>query len=203
PGNYTISIRDSLGCKKYYSFQLKEPNELNLKLEKEIIIKIGLNNTLNPIINFVPQSIVWSPTKGLSCSDCLNPVSNPTENITYDLTLTDSNGCSVSSRINVIVDFDAHIFVPNVFSPNRDLLNDFFQIVADQGIDFIELMEIFDRWGERVYYKTKFNANDKSEGWDGTFNGQKLNPAVFSYHIEARKRDGSTLSLFGDLTLVR
>lgn len=45
----------------------------------------------------------WSPSTGLSCTNCDNPVASPGTPITYTVTVTDSNGCSesVTSNVNV------------------------------------------------------------------------------------------------------
>lgn len=64
-------------------------------------------------------------------------------------------------------------------------------------------MSIYNRWGDQVYYKTNFQPNDPSQGWDGTFKNQKLNPGVFIYLIEVEWTNGETKKLWGDLSLIR
>jgi hypothetical protein len=43
-----------------------------------------------------------------------------------------------------------------------------------KGVYTIKNFRIFNRWGEMVFEKTNFQANDANAGWDGTFKGQKL-----------------------------
>ncbi|MEZ4983353.1 MAG: T9SS type A sorting domain-containing protein [Saprospiraceae bacterium] len=45
----------------------------------------------------------WSPTNGLSCTDCPNPVASPNETTEYTLTATLPNGRSESVKILVVV----------------------------------------------------------------------------------------------------
>lgn len=81
---------------------------------------------INASANFNPSIITWDPTLFLSCTNCLNPQSKPDQTVTYMLTLEDDKGCIIKDNmtITVLVD-EADIFVPNVFSPNGDNINDF------------------------------------------------------------------------------
>lgn len=45
----------------------------------------------------------WSPSAGLSCTDCPNPVAKPDQTTTYTVTATDSYGCSVTDSITIEV----------------------------------------------------------------------------------------------------
>jgi len=48
-------------------------------------------------------SYVWSPTTGLSCSDCSDPTISVTEATTYTITATDDIGCSDEHTLEVTV----------------------------------------------------------------------------------------------------
>jgi len=71
-----------------------------------------------------------------------------------------SNKCgTVSDSFNLKVEETACVvFFPNAFTPNADLLNDAWQPFGKY--EFIQ-MNIFNRWGERVYF------SDESPIWDG------------------------------------
>ena len=73
------------------------------------------------------------------------------------------------------------IFIPNIFTPNDDGVNDVFFIFGGDLVESIITFEIFDRWGNEVYDAQNFQPNDPANGWDGTFKDEKLSPAVFSY----------------------
>lgn len=86
----------------------------------------------------------------------------------------------------------SELFLPNVFSPNDDGHNDVFK---PSGTNLFEYeMRIYDRWGNKV-----FESNDIENGWDGTFNGKRMNSAVFVYYILSA---GEVISK-GNVTLVR
>jgi len=42
-----------------------------------------------------------------------------------------------------------------------------------------------------------------SAGWDGTFRGKELDPAVFSYYMNVTFVDGTSKIEKGDITLIR
>jgi gliding motility-associated-like protein len=143
----------------------------------------------------------WVPTTGLDCPTCENPTASPLETTTYYLTVTDPLGCSITDTVVVTVDITKMIFISNIFSPNGDAENDIFYV---QGLGIQELnMIIFDRWGEKVFENTGFQADDKDTGWDGTFKGKLMNPAVFVYMVTGTFIDGSEINEKGDLTLVK
>lgn len=94
------------------------------------------------------------------------------------------------------------IFIPNVFSPNGDGVNDVFTVSFNEDADIISVEgDIFDRWGNHVYY-----SNQDPFTWDGSFNDKPMNPAVFVYRFTIVYSDGITTvtkKLTGDVTLVK
>jgi gliding motility-associated-like protein len=92
--------------------------------------------------------------------------------------------------------------IPNTFTPNGDNLNDYF-FPRGQGIDHMKSFRVYSRWGELVFDKTNVAVNDEYAGWNGTFNGRKLNPDVYVYIIEATCDTGEPITFKGDVTLMR
>ena len=45
--------------------------------------------------------------------------------------------------------------------------------------------------------------NDEQSGWDGTFKGKPMNPAVFAWFAEVEFIDDAVLLFEGDVTLLR
>jgi gliding motility-associated-like protein len=88
-----------------------------------------------------------------------------------------SNGCSDTARQTIIIDPDFTFYVPNSFSPNRDVHNERFRVVAFGIYDYS--ISIFDRWGHEV-----FSSSDPEESWDGTWRGKKCEEDVYVYKAE-------------------
>ncbi len=139
----------------------------------------------------------WAPASDLSCTNCGAPVASPLFTSTYVVTATAANGCKDTDTITVYVELRCgEVFVPNVFSPNKDGKNDILHVRNNclSTIDF----RVFDRWGELVFY-----SKTPGEGWDGTYRGKELDPAVFVYSLEAVLSNGVSVSKKGNITLIR
>ena len=89
------------------------------------------------------------------------------------------------------------LYIPTGFSPDGSGKND---EQCLYGTDCITSMQlgIFDRWGNKV-----FESTDPNTCWDGTYNGQALDPAVFVYHLTATLTSGESLARQGNITLMR
>lgn len=88
--------------------------------------------------------------------------------------------------------------VPNAFSPNNDGHSDLFVLHGWENCVSTFSFLIFDRWGAKV-----FESENPALGWDGTFNGKALDPAVFVYYINAETLSGEKISKKGNISLIR
>jgi len=71
------------------------------------------------------------------------------------------------------------------------------------GLFTVKTFRVFNRWGEIVYERNAFMPNDASAGWNGTFNGKKLNPDVYVYTIEIVCDNNNTLVFKGNVALIQ
>jgi gliding motility-associated-like protein len=102
------------------------------------------------------------------------------------------------------IQLEPKIMIPNAFSPNGDGLNDIFyaqgifirNLTGKTSLDY--LLRIYDRWGELL-----FETNDLTKGWDGTFNGQAMEPGVYVYDLTATAIDRQRFNYKGTFTLLR
>lgn len=118
----------------------------------------------------------------------------------YTVTVTNDYGCSYSDTVDIEAATeectDPSIYIPNIFSPNGDGVNDVFEVY---GTDITQLsVQIFDRWGKLVFYSTDVEA-----AWDGTKNGKPMNTAVFAYLIRVTFAGNYQEEYKGNVTLVR
>jgi gliding motility-associated-like protein len=120
-------------------------------------------------------------------------------------TVVANNECGEASDA-VKIDFKTcyDIFIPSVFSPNEDGVNEKFQLFPSENVAKFNQFSIFDRWGNIVFTAADFNQNDVEKyTWDGRFNGKLLPPDVFVYFVEFTTTDGKILMKKGDVTLMR
>ena len=67
----------------------------------------------------------------------------------------------------------------------------------------IKSFQVYSRWGEAVFELKDFIPGVNSRGWDGTLQGEKMNPAVFVWQAVVEFVDGKEEFFSGDITLVR
>ncbi len=139
------------------------------------------------------------PDFNQSCADC-NGVPNGTA------VLDECGVCLETSdpnfNLTCIHEFD--LFVPNVFSPNGDGINDVFKVY--NNIDLasqINVFSIFDRWGDLVYQVKNQPYHDEAFWWDGNFGEKKVEVGVYVYFIELEFENGTTKIFTGSVTLVK
>jgi gliding motility-associated-like protein len=206
-GDYDVVIQDMEGCEFMETVNVPLPIEPFVTLDDEVTIELGESQILNAITNIPAAnlvSIVWLPDTGLSCSDCLTPTASPTQSTTYLLTLTDDSGCVVSSEITIFVDIKTRFYIPNIFSPNGDGVNDNFMVFGNEKqIQEVRSFRVFSRWGDLLYEVQNVAPNDLSKGWNGETNGEELNAGVYMYKASIIFADGSTREVLGDVTLIR
>jgi len=92
------------------------------------------------------------------------------------LKIIDQHNCVDST--NAVVEIHDRYYVPNVFTPNDDKINDFF-IVTSNGITLFSI-EIYSRWGNRVFKR----SGHEQIVWDGRMSdGSLVKPGTYFYVI--------------------
>lgn len=75
-------------------------------------------------------------------------------------------------------DCNCLIFIPNVFTPNGDGVNDNFYPVINCQLDQYH-MYIFNRWGKLI-----FESTNQNEVWDGKYQNRNAPDGVYFYQME-------------------
>ncbi len=117
--------------------------------------------------------------------------------ITYTVTVVSPNGCTQVASITLPIR-QPKVNYPNAFTPNGDGKNDVFALAVLVGKVTVESLEIYNRWGQKVYEST-----DQQAQWDGRANGEEAASDVYVYKIRWRKGDGSLTIKTGEVTLLR
>lgn len=112
------------------------------------------------------------------------------------------NGCGEEKELVFLLEERPKVFIPNVFTPNGDNVNDHFRLYTRWADEIVLHLSIYDRWGERVFVFDG-EADQTHVVWDGRLNSRDLNPAVFVYVAEVRHRSGKSAFYSGDVTLLR
>lgn len=204
-GTYNVVLRDSRGCTITQSATVSQPPPIIVEAGNDQTIDLGFSANLNAIVTplTLPVTLNWTPSESLSCADCLRPTATPFLTTTYTLTATDDNGCTGVDSVTIFVNLIRPVYIPNVFSPNSDGLNDFFTVYGGKAAKSIQALKVFDRWGDNVFDGFDLPLNDETRGWDGHFRGKLMNPGVFAYLARVEFVDGVVILFEGDVMIVR
>ncbi len=126
----------------------------------------------------------------------------PTATSIYSVTGTNEFGCQATAQLTVtLLEFVCDrpfLFVPNAFSPDDDKINDVFYI---DGVNVTDAYyAIYNRWGQQVFESSNIGDED---GWDGTFNGQVVEPDVYGLYVRVVCNDGEEFYTQGNVTVLR
>ncbi|MBK8347831.1 MAG: gliding motility-associated C-terminal domain-containing protein [Saprospiraceae bacterium] len=186
-GKYSFTAKDTNGCKVSDSFFLAYTFLPDVDAGKELILCERQKLLLTiPIIN--GTKYLWNTgdiTSEIEISEARN----------YIVTITNICGSKdFSFQVELDNDCSSSFFFPNIFSPNADGVNDFFQIIPKNVS--ITNFQIFDRWGNKVFS----NQNDLI--WDGQSKNQLVEQGVYILQIKYTK-DQKALSYVSNITLLR
>ncbi len=200
-GNYSVTVTDANGCSVAQTLSITEPPLLTVSVNPypKVEIYSGDNVTLTATPSYTPVNYLWQPTFGLSCANCASTIASPVSTTTYTVIVSDANNCQAQASVEVIVLFRHNIFIPNAFSPNGDGSNDFFEIFGTlEQIQYLAV-QVFNRWGEKVY-----ESNEHHFRWDGTYRGEKIPTGVYTYQLKLTFLDGQRDELRkGSVTVLR
>lgn len=105
-----------------------------------------------------------------------------------------------STNLTIIINNpDIEISIPNIFTPNSDNENDFFQLINVQNISELDLV-ILNRWGNVV-----FESSDIDFKWNGSVlnNGAECSDGTYFYKITAKDLNGEEVLKHGFVQLSR
>ncbi len=202
-GLYLIEVSNASGCTVTEEIYIEYQAPIQVEILEETTLELGDEYKLQVITNYPNATFTWKADETLSCEDCMTPTIRPTQNTTYFVTATTTDGCSASAHVSIQVKKPRNVFVPNAFSPNNDGNNDRFTIYGGDDVAKVKTFQIFDRWGSVVYANTDFHVNDESAGWNGLIKNQKTSEGVFIYFAEIEFIDGRTETYRGDVTITR
>ncbi|MEM1319989.1 MAG: gliding motility-associated C-terminal domain-containing protein [Bacteroidota bacterium] len=200
-GIYTIQVQDEDGC-----IIEEEVEVINTPpiLITDVFVRLPDCSTVNGLIRPTASGGTGQLFYSLDGSFLQRPDSFPElAEGTYELLITDEVGCEVTQQVVVPIP-RCPIYIPNVFTPNDDGVNDQFQIFTTNLYD-VEVLNytIFDRWGEQVWESDGFTINTGCLWWDGTFRDEPMMTGVYVYLIRVRHLDGFEEDFSGDVTLIR
>lgn len=215
PQSYTLTqISVSQNC-SYTSF-----DTVSVSLKPEVGALINSGDT--SLCNGNQLTISTSVNDNINLNWTINGVSNFSQdsslNLSVDSSLaiilflsdTTNSYCIIGVSDTIFVtaidcDTSFNVFVPNIFSPNNDNINDVFEVEIKNGE--VKIFEIYNRWGVKIY-----ELNNDTSGnpvinkliWDGkTTSGIDCTQGTYFYVLEVKNTQNTTKTFRGFLNLVK
>jgi len=204
-GMYSVTVTDTFGCNFYYEYEIEgvnnleawiNPSDTTLTIGNPVTIGVNSNSLGNLFYN-------WTPTINLECSTCQSGIITPMSAGSYSVIVTDEFGCvdtayfnfDVAKVVPVPVIPCVEVFIPSMFSPNNDQLNDRWTIIGS-CIQSIRA-KVFNQWGELI-----FESNELNNNWDGFYKGSKVMNDNYTYTVSITYDDGTGETFNGSVTVI-
>lgn len=202
---FTDTVMASNGV--YYNFSYTDANGC-----KNMVTTNGVDVLKSPVANFdfsPTNPNITNPsvqTRNLSTdytfsqwfinSNLVSQENNPSLdfqaqiNVPFEILLhvQNSNGCSDTISYILMLEPNLSVYFPSAFTPDNDGMNDCFEVRSAGASTEGFTLQIFDRWGKKV-----FKTNELNACWDGTFNNEKLPSGMYTIKLRIYT---STLSAF-------
>ncbi len=114
--------------------------------------------------------------------------------------LVSAYGCDSTVNLNLTY---YQLYIPSAFSPNGDGINDYWEVFGGTDFEKVTSLEIFDRWGARVFRCTEADQATRTISWDGLVQNRSYRSNVFVYKIQVVMDDGLEHLLTGSLTMIK
>lgn len=208
PGTYVIQVTDDLGCEIKQQVILDAPNEIKTTIAgidqahyKDIIT---LDAETDPTFNIIRYTWLDEQENELGTGKQLVLTMEKTQNIILEV--EDDMGCIVRFSKLVKLDEAFDYYMPNIFTPNGDGINDNFAIHLQNYPGQVNYLRIYDRWGEMMFEVKDIDAEkanqDTSWGWNGTYKDNPVRTGVYIFVAEVETL-GIKKILKGNITLLR
>jgi len=200
-GVYALQITDTLtGCRSNTISDRVTVVETPQPPLIEATTKICVGDSLLLGTSSSAYTYLWQGPAGFTTSMQHHKflISDANELGIYTLLISSIYGCTASNSVQINLDCDVlEVFIPNVFTPNGDGKNELIEI-RENGLQEFQL-EIYDRWGRKVYTGTS-----ASQGWDGKVpGGAEAIAGTYYYLLTATNLQGNTFTQNGYITLLK
>jgi gliding motility-associated-like protein len=177
--SFTLTITETVspyGCYNTDTVTVSPYPEVGIGTTADTIILAGSSAQLE-VTGGPFTAYRWVPESGLSNSAIANPVASPAEATRYYVFATNEYGCEEVDSVFIDVIEDLTIY--NVFSPNGDGINEYFEIEHAERFPEM-LVEVYSRWGDLFFSTVGYDSGSR---WDGTTRGKEAPVGTYYYVV--------------------
>ncbi|MBK9255495.1 MAG: hypothetical protein IPM42_08415 [Saprospiraceae bacterium] len=214
-GPYNLEVTDIKGCQNSIDIIVNQPPPIEVDAGEDQLIDFGDSTILSATyFSFNgPDSLIWTDENGVVGIGNPLPVF-PVRTTTYTLTVIDRNGCTRQDIVTLRINKVYNLFTPNIITPLLPSNNNhFFNVWGNNTIKAVELLEVYDRWGNKVYEGVDsrlseagpraFNFAQAGSGWNGKFKDEYVVNGVFTWLARVLYIDDEVKVFTGNVTVVR
>lgn len=202
PGTYWVAAQGNCGTYKDTLVVLERP-PMQANLGDDLVLSFGTVAQLQVQTNAQGLSYLWqSDSLQLSCYTCPHPQFTAEHGGSVIVSVEDAFGCTATDSLNVVVLPQRYVYVPTVFSPNEDGINDYLMAYGKGNLEFSDF-RIYNRWGDLVFSKKSGRLNRAEDGWNGRINGQKAAPGMYTYRLRVHFAEGESKAYQGVFYIVK
>lgn len=139
----------------------------------------------------------WDPPLGLNSPSTRITKGSLSESQLYKLHILNQYGCERIDTVMVNIIKTCKVYVPNIFTPNRDGLNETFRAYFG-CLQKLDHFSIYNRLGQRV-----FSTEASTQGWDGKVNGKDQDVGTYIWMAEGEYNSGKKFREKGSFILMR
>jgi gliding motility-associated-like protein len=176
-GNYPVQyeLQSSVGCHWQEQFEVVV-DKLNEPLLESSMDAVCMDAPATLSLSNVDNrsTVSWHSEQVSNIEDATDIELVTDQPGTYWATILKANCTFSTAKINLIAGSDS-LFVPNVFTPNNDELNDYFEIRSEGVSDFH--LSLYNRYGRKVY-----DTDNLEFKWEG----DATSPGIYFWRITYR-----------------
>ena len=124
-------------------------------------------------------TFLWTPTKETTPTITISALGNYSVRATNKF--ANNTTCAATDKILIKEGCEPRLFTPEIFTANKDNLNERFEIPNAHITDFE--LRIFNRWGEII-----FESTDPDRLWDGTYHGKIMAPMMYAFVVSYKSK---------------
>ena len=198
---YYLSVIDANGCNSLKDdsviIRASAPPILKISEDTVIAVRQPLQLFSVDVNNSGFNNYIWSPIYGLNNPFAQNPVAVLDRDITYYVSASNSIGCTAFDTVKIKVYQGPELYVPNAFTPNGDMVNDYLKVIVI-GMKEFHFFRIYNRYGQLV-----FTTTDPAKGWDGKVNGKLQTIGTYVWMAEAVDYRGNLIQRNGTSIIIQ